>query len=78
MPWRRIIGLRSLLAHGYWTIDVDDLRRQARCQSSSQIFARCSATTSEDLAPRLGKAIPNSCAEGGRRRGNMVPTNRTS
>lgn len=39
MPWRRIIGLRSLLAHGYWTIDVDELRREARCQSSSQIFA---------------------------------------
>lgn len=52
--------------------------REARCQSSSQIFARCSATTSEDLAPRLGKTIPNSCAEGGRRRGNMAPANRTS
>jgi uncharacterized protein with HEPN domain len=39
MPWHRIIGLRSLLAHGYWTIDVDGLRREARHQSSSQIFA---------------------------------------
>jgi hypothetical protein len=40
------------------------------------IFAPCS-TISENLVLRLGKAIPNSCAEGGRR-GNMAPTNQTS
>lgn len=25
VPWRRIVGLRNVLAHGYWTIDTDEL-----------------------------------------------------
>ncbi len=25
VPWRRIIGLRNLLAHGYWTIEPAEL-----------------------------------------------------
>lgn len=25
VPWRKIVGLRNLLAHGYWVIDVDEL-----------------------------------------------------
>lgn len=25
VPWRKIIGLRNLLAHGYWVIDVEEL-----------------------------------------------------
>ena len=25
MPWRKIIGLRNLLAHGYWVIDAEEL-----------------------------------------------------
>lgn len=25
VPWRQIVGLRNLLAHGYWVIDADEL-----------------------------------------------------
>lgn len=25
VPWRKIIGLRNLLAHGYWVIDAEEL-----------------------------------------------------
>jgi uncharacterized protein with HEPN domain len=25
IPWRRIVGLRNILAHGYWRIDEDEL-----------------------------------------------------
>lgn len=25
VPWRQIVGLRNVLAHGYWTIDADEL-----------------------------------------------------
>lgn len=25
VPWRKIVGLRNLLAHGYWVIDVEEL-----------------------------------------------------
>lgn len=25
IPWRKIVGLRNLLAHGYWVIDADEL-----------------------------------------------------
>jgi uncharacterized protein with HEPN domain len=25
VPWRKIVGLRNLLAHGYWVIDADEL-----------------------------------------------------
>ena len=25
IPWRRIVGLRNILAHGYWRIDLDEL-----------------------------------------------------
>jgi uncharacterized protein with HEPN domain len=34
MTWRKIIGLRNLLAHGYWSIDVEE------CNSASAIFDR--------------------------------------
>lgn len=30
VPWRKIIGLRNLLAHGYWVIDVEELWDVAR------------------------------------------------
>ncbi|MEP7306335.1 MAG: DUF86 domain-containing protein [Acidobacteriota bacterium] len=30
VPWRKIIGLRNLLAHGYWTIDAEELWDIAR------------------------------------------------
>jgi uncharacterized protein with HEPN domain len=30
VPWRKIVGLRNLLAHGYWVIDVDELWDVAR------------------------------------------------
>ena len=30
IPWRKIVGLRNLLAHGYWTIDVEELWDIAR------------------------------------------------
>lgn len=30
VPWRKIVGLRNLLAHGYWVIDVDELWDIAR------------------------------------------------
>jgi uncharacterized protein with HEPN domain len=30
VPWRKIVGLRNLLAHGYWSIDVEELRDIAR------------------------------------------------
>ena len=30
VPWRKIVGLRNVLAHGYWVIDVDELRDVAR------------------------------------------------
>ena len=30
VPWRKIVGLRNLLAHGYWTIDVEELWDIAR------------------------------------------------
>ena len=30
VPWRKIIGLRNLLAHGYWEIDADELWDVAR------------------------------------------------
>ena len=25
VPWRKIVGLRNLLAHGYWVIDAEEL-----------------------------------------------------
>lgn len=25
IPWRQIVGLRNLLAHGYWVIDAEEL-----------------------------------------------------
>jgi len=25
VPWRNIVGLRNLLAHGYWVIDAEEL-----------------------------------------------------
>jgi uncharacterized protein with HEPN domain len=30
VPWRKIVGPRNLLAHGYWTIDVEELWDIAR------------------------------------------------
>lgn len=30
VPWRQIVGLRNLLAHGYWVIDADELWDIAR------------------------------------------------
>jgi uncharacterized protein with HEPN domain len=30
VPWRKIIGLRNLLAHGYWAIDAEELWDVAR------------------------------------------------
>ena len=30
VPWRKIIGLRNLLAHGYWVIDAEELWDVAR------------------------------------------------
>ena len=48
VPWRRIIGLRSLLAHGYWTIDVEELRDVAR-STVPEFLA--------DLHPLLGDDI---------------------
>ena len=30
VPWRKIIGLRNVLAHGYWAIDADELWDVAR------------------------------------------------
>lgn len=30
VPWRQIVGLRNLLAHGYWVIDADELWDVAR------------------------------------------------
>ena len=30
VPWRKIIGLRNLLAHGYWEIDAEELWDVAR------------------------------------------------
>jgi uncharacterized protein with HEPN domain len=30
VPWRKIVGLRNLLAHGYWVIDVHELWDVAR------------------------------------------------
>jgi uncharacterized protein with HEPN domain len=30
VPWRKIIGLRNLLAHGYWAIDAEELWDIAR------------------------------------------------
>ena len=25
VPWRKIVGLRNMLAHGYWVIDAEEL-----------------------------------------------------
>ena len=30
VPWRKIVGLRNLLAHGYWVIDTEELWDVAR------------------------------------------------
>ena len=30
VPWRKIVGLRNLLAHGYWAIDAEELWDVAR------------------------------------------------
>ncbi|MSO45220.1 MAG: DUF86 domain-containing protein [Acidobacteria bacterium] len=30
VPWRKIVGLRDLLAHGYWVIDAEELWDVAR------------------------------------------------
>ena len=30
IPWRKIVGLRNLLAHGYWVIDAEELWDIAR------------------------------------------------
>jgi uncharacterized protein with HEPN domain len=30
VPWRKIVGLRNLLAHGYWEIDAEELWDIAR------------------------------------------------
>ena len=30
VPWRQIVGLRNLLAHGYWVIDAEELWDVAR------------------------------------------------
>ena len=30
VPWRKIIGLRNVLAHGYWAIDAEELWDVAR------------------------------------------------
>jgi uncharacterized protein with HEPN domain len=30
VPWRKIVGLRNLLAHGYWVIDAEELWDVAR------------------------------------------------
>ena len=30
VPWRKIVGLRNLLAHGYWAIDAEELWDMAR------------------------------------------------
>ena len=30
VPWRQIVGLRNLLAHGYWAIDAEELWDVAR------------------------------------------------
>jgi hypothetical protein len=43
VPWRKIIGLRNLLAHGYWVIDVEELWDVARnkVRSSWPTFGHC-------------------------------------
>jgi uncharacterized protein with HEPN domain len=30
VPWRKIVGLRNMLAHGYWVIDSEELWDVAR------------------------------------------------
>jgi len=30
VPWRKLVGLRNLLAHGYWVIDAEELWDVAR------------------------------------------------
>ena len=30
VPWRKVVGLRNLLAHGYWVIDPEELWDVAR------------------------------------------------
>jgi uncharacterized protein with HEPN domain len=30
VPWRKIVGLRNVLAHGYWVIDAEELWDVAR------------------------------------------------
>ena len=30
VPWRQSVGLRNLLAHGYWVIDAEELWDIAR------------------------------------------------
>ena len=30
VPWRQSVGLRNLLAHGYWVIDAEELWDVAR------------------------------------------------
>ncbi len=30
VPWRKVVGLRNLLAHGYWVIDREELWDVAR------------------------------------------------
>jgi uncharacterized protein with HEPN domain len=47
VPWRKIIGLRNLLAHGYWVIDVEELWDVARNKVPEFVA---------DLRPLLNKA----------------------
>jgi hypothetical protein len=44
VPWRKIVGLRNLLAHGYWVIDAEELwtSRETRCRSSWPRSGHCS------------------------------------
>lgn len=42
VPWRKIVGLRNMLAHGYWVIDAEELwdPEGARVRGRAQAMAR--------------------------------------